>query len=90
LSRADALKSFVVARFLRLRTLECAIYLSMNDQHEAERGQKTATQTLADLVAKRKAQGSAAWTAALRKGDRQSERAAAARSASKSKPMLRK
>jgi hypothetical protein len=62
----------------------------MSDQNEAEAGQKSATQTLVELVAKRKAQGNAAWSAAVRKGDRQSERAAAARSAAKSKPMLRK
>jgi len=62
----------------------------MSDQHKTDAGQKSATQTLAELVARRKAQGNAAWTQALRKGDRQSERAAAARSAAKSKPMLRK
>jgi hypothetical protein len=72
----------------------------MNDQDKAEAGQKTASQTtaspkgaaqnLAELVAKRKAQAGAGWAEALRKGDRQSERAAAARSAAKSKPMMRK
>jgi hypothetical protein len=62
----------------------------MTDQNKSDVDQKTATQTLAELVAKRKAQGNAAWTEAVRKGDRQSERAAAARSASKSKPMMRK
>jgi hypothetical protein len=66
----------------------------MSDQDKAEAGQQTApkntSQTLAELVAKRKAQAGAGWAAALRKGDRQSERAAAARSASKSKPMMRK
>jgi len=51
---------------------------------------KTAGQTLAELVARRKAQAGAAWTGALQRGVRQSERAAAARSASKSKPALRK
>jgi hypothetical protein len=67
----------------------------MSDQDKADAGPKTASpknasQTLAELVAKRKAQAGAGWAAALRKGDRQSERAAAARSAAKSKPMLRK
>jgi thiamine pyrophosphate-dependent acetolactate synthase large subunit-like protein len=72
----------------------------MSDQDKADAGQhsastesasqKSAGQTLAELVAKRKAQAGAGWAAALRKGDRQSERAAAARSAAKSKPMMRK
>jgi hypothetical protein len=62
----------------------------MSDQNKAEPGQKTASQTLAELVAKRKSQAGAGWAEALRKGDRQSERAAAARSAAKSKPMMRK
>jgi hypothetical protein len=67
----------------------------MSDQDKADAGpktasQKNASQTLAELVAKRKAQAGAGWAEALRKGDRQSERAAAARSAAKSKPMMRK
>ncbi len=62
----------------------------MSDQDKADAGPKTASQTLSELVAKRKASAGAGWAAVLRKGDRQSERAAAARSAAKSKPMLRK
>jgi hypothetical protein len=62
----------------------------MSDDNTGDAGPKTASQTLAELVAKRKAQAGAGWAEALRKGDRQSERAAAARSAAKSKPMLRK
>ena len=51
---------------------------------------KTATETLAELVARRKAKaGQTNWGAAAG-GLRGQERAAAARSASKSKPALRK
>jgi hypothetical protein len=48
---------------------------------------KTATEILAELVARRKAAGSAGPGV---RGGRESERAAAARSAAKSKPALRK
>ncbi len=59
----------------------------MPDQTE-DNAPKTATQTLAELVARRKSAQGGGATAALG-GRRQSERAAAARSASKSKPALR-
>jgi hypothetical protein len=54
-----------------------------------DQSQKSPTQTLAELVARRKA-AQAAGTHGEPGGRRQSERAAAARSASKSKPALRK
>ncbi len=62
----------------------------MPDQNDdPSSASKTATQTLAELVARRKAaQGSGG--AVGPGGRRQSERDAAARSASKSKPALRK
>ncbi len=47
---------------------------------------KTATEILAELVARRKAAGGGPGV----RGGRESERAAAARSAAKSKPALRK
>ena len=60
----------------------------MNDPQDAPDAQKSATQVLADLVARRKA---AAGPAAKSLGPhRQAERAAAARSASKSKPAMKK
>ena len=64
----------------------------MDDPHDGSRNapdsQKSATQVLAELVARRKA---AAGPAAKSLGPyRQSERAAAARSASKSKPAMKK
>ena len=58
----------------------------MNDIPEDAATQKTATQILAALVARRKAAGARHPGAA----GREPERAAAARSASKSKPALRK
>jgi hypothetical protein len=51
---------------------------------------KTPTQALAELVARRKAAAGEAAGKHAYPGTRQSERAAAARSASKSKPALRK
>lgn len=58
----------------------------MSDIPEDAATQKSATQILAELVARRKAAG-ARHPGAV---GRESERAAAARSASKSKPALRK
>jgi hypothetical protein len=62
----------------------------MSDQNndDAPKDPKSATQALAELVAKRKA--AAAAKDGPRGGARESERAAAARSASKSKPAMRK
>ena len=64
----------------------------MDDPHDAPQNapdpQKSATQVLAELVARRKAAASPA-TKSLGP-HRQSERAAAARSASKSKPAMKK
>jgi hypothetical protein len=51
---------------------------------------KSPTQALAELVAKRKAEAGAGLPKHAYPGARQSERAAAARSASRSKPALRK
>ena len=59
----------------------------MSDQADTP---KTATQALAELVAKRKAALAESAKGGPRGGLRESERAAAARSASKSKPALRK
>lgn len=60
----------------------------MDDPQDAPAPPRSATQVLADLVAKRKATGGVA-AKTLGPG-RQSERAAAARSASKSKPAMKK
>jgi len=57
----------------------------MSDQDE----KKSPTQTLAELVARRKAANGDGSPAGGMGGRKQSERAAAARSASKSKPALR-
>lgn len=68
----------------------------MTDEHDpgAEpakpAAQASATQALADLVARRKAAGGAGAPGPGGSGRKQSERAAAARSASKSKPAVRK
>jgi hypothetical protein len=61
----------------------------MTDDHSPDPPQKTATRTLAELVARRKslAAGAAGPNRVLRKD---AERAAAARSAARSKPALRK
>jgi len=58
----------------------------MTDDPNPSASEKTATQVLADLVARRKA----ARTGGPPGAGRESERAAAARSAAKSKPALRK
>jgi hypothetical protein len=60
----------------------------MDDQGEAPQSPKNATQVLAELVARRKAAQQPGHDSGP--GRRQSERAAAARSASKSKPAMRK
>jgi len=60
----------------------------MSDQHD-ENSKKSPTEVMAELVARRKAAAGEAGPNGLG-GRRQSERAAAARSASKSKPALRK
>jgi hypothetical protein len=60
----------------------------LSDQND-DTAPKSATQTLAELVARRKAAQGAGANAGPG-GRRQSERAAAARSASKSKPAMRK
>lgn len=60
----------------------------MSDNGDPDAGKKTATQALAELVARRKAD--AGGQASSEKTRRGSERAAAARSASKSKPAMRK
>ena len=60
----------------------------MSDPENMAAAQKSATQVLAELVARRKANGSPA--AKSLGPHRQSERAAAARSASKSKPAMKK
>jgi hypothetical protein len=59
--------------------------MGMTDDQDPPAPARSATQILADLVAKRKAAAGAP-----RGGGRESELAAAARSASKSKPALRK
>ena len=59
----------------------------MSDQKPAS---SPATQKLAELVARRKASGEAAAGGKPGQGLKGAERAAAARSASKSKPALRK
>jgi hypothetical protein len=60
----------------------------MSEPEDTPPAQKSATEVLAELVARRKAAASSGAPGAL--GRRQSERAAAARSASKSKPAMRK
>ena len=63
----------------------------MSDPADSPPGQpKSATETLAALVAKRKAALVEGARNGPRGGARQSERAAAARSASKSKPAMKK
>ena len=65
-----------------------AMGLGMNDSEDVSPPSRSATQVLADLVARKSAAGR---SAAQARGDgRQSERAAAARSASKSKPAMKK
>ncbi|WP_158915659.1 hypothetical protein [Caulobacter sp. S45] len=61
----------------------------MSDQNDQPE-KKTATQTLAELVARRKAGAGNAGSQGFGAGKRQDERAAAARSAAKSKPAMRK
>ena len=59
----------------------------MSENDDPQAGKKSATQALAELVARRKAGAGAQAPEKTRRG---AERAAAARSASKSKPALRK
>jgi len=63
----------------------------MSDPQDAPPGpSKSSTSALAELVAQRKAALAQAAKGGPRGGARESERSAAARSASKSKPALRK
>ena len=59
-------------------------------QDEDAKSNKSAAQSLAEVVARRKAAMAEGGSNPFQGGRRQAERAAAARSASKSKPALRK
>jgi hypothetical protein len=60
----------------------------MTDENDEHAPKKSATQALADLVARRKASGGGGGS--VHDSRRQAERAASARSLSRSKPALRK